>query len=205
MNCADAALRWLLRATPNIDEAAAAIEASIDAIRRASDVVRSVQRLLNHIAPDCVDVTIDVVVAQTLEMMGAETVAEGIAVVTDLQGGDARVSGDVTLLQQVLVNLLVNARHALQCVEGRPRTLSVVTRTDGRSVILAVRDNGPGFAAVAQARAFEPFFSTKRDGMGVGLAICRSIIDAHGGEIAICSNEQRVGAALEIKLPAIRP
>jgi C4-dicarboxylate-specific signal transduction histidine kinase len=201
MNFTEGALKWLQRDIPDIEEAVAAIEASISAIARASDVVKSVRRLLNHVSPELTQIGVDRAITDMLQLMAIEASSANVAVRVDLHCAGVRICADYTMLQQVLVNLVTNALQSLSEVEDRETILEIETRIDGKWVVIGVQDNGAGFAPDAKVRAFEPFYSTKRDGMGVGLAICRSIIAIHGGEIALGEVNPGPGARVEVRLP----
>jgi len=203
MNFADAALQWLQRDVPDVDEAVAAVEASISAIKRASNVVKSVQRLLRQLEPERTEVAVDRAIRDMLQLVAMDASLAGVAVRADLRCPGIRISADPTLLQQVLVNLVTNALQSLREVEDRARFLDVETRIDGTSVVIAVRDNGAGFAPDAKARAFEPFYSTKRDGMGIGLAICQSIVAVHGGQLGLGEANPGPGARIEVRFPIL--
>ena len=125
-----------------------------------------------------------------------------ITVNTNLMDGLNPVQGDRVQLQQVVLNLVLNAVEAMGSVEGRDRELLVSTKqTEGNGVLVAVRDSGPGIDPGHLDRVFEPFYTTKASGVGMGLSICRSIIEAHGGRLWAEANEPR-GAVFQFTLPA---
>ena len=125
-----------------------------------------------------------------------------ITVNTNLMDGLNPVQGDRVQLQQVVLNLVLNAVEAMGSVEGRDRELLVSTKqTEGNGVLVAVRDSGPGIDPGHLDRVFEPFYTTKASGVGMGLSICRSIIEAHGGRLWAEPNEPR-GAVFQFTLPA---
>ena len=124
-----------------------------------------------------------------------------VTVNTNLMDGLVPIQGDRVQLQQVVLNLVLNAVEAMGSVEGGDRELLVGTKqTDGNGVIVAVRDSGPGVDPGHLARVFEPFYTTKSSGVGMGLSICRSIIEAHGGRLWAEANERR-GAVFQFNLP----
>ena len=127
-----------------------------------------------------------------------------ITVNTNLMDGLNPVQGDRVQLQQVVLNLVLNAVEAMGSVEGGDRALLVSTRqTEGDGVLVAVRDSGPGVDSGHLDRVFEPFYTTKASGVGMGLSICRSIIEAHGGRLWAEANEPR-GAVFQFTLPAVQ-
>ena len=124
-----------------------------------------------------------------------------VTVNTNLMDGLVPIQGDRVQLQQVVLNLVLNAVEAMGSVEGGDRELLVSTKqTDGNGVIVAVRDSGPGVDPGHLDRVFEPFYTTKSSGVGMGLSICRSIIEAHGGRLWAEANEPR-GAVFQFTLP----
>jgi len=203
MNFAEGALKWLQRDIPDIDEAVAAIAASISAIERASNVLKSVRRLLNHGPPERIEVAVDRAILDTLQLADIEASSAGVNVRARLRCPGVRICADPTMLQQVMVNLITNALQSLCDLRDREAILEIETRIDGQWIVIGVQDNGAGFAPDAMVRAFEPFYSTKRDGMGVGLAICRSIIAIHDGEIALGKARPGPGARVEVRLPIL--
>jgi C4-dicarboxylate-specific signal transduction histidine kinase len=125
----------------------------------------------------------------------------GISLGTRLSADNPRVLGDRIQLQQVLLNLILNAVDALSGPGASARELSITSRMEGKEVVVEVRDSGPGLQAETMERIFEPFFTTKIDGMGMGLSISRSIVVAHGGRLWATPNEPR-GAVFRFALPA---
>ena len=128
------------------------------------------------------------------------TVRNGVSVQTRLAEGLLPVSGDRVQLQQVLLNLILNAAEAMSSVEGGARELLISTEPDQTGALVALRDSGPGIDAQHLDRVFDAFYTTKSSGTGMGLSICRSIIDAHGGKLWVEANEPR-GAAFQFTLP----
>ncbi len=125
----------------------------------------------------------------------------GVSVQCRLADGLFPVQGDRVQLQQVVLNLILNAVEAMGSVEARARDLSISTQQDHRGVLVAVRDSGPGIDSEHLERVFEAFYTTKSTGVGMGLSICRSIIDAHGGRLWAEANEPR-GAVFRFTLPS---
>jgi len=130
-------------------------------------------------------------------------VKNGVSVQTQLADRLPLIQGDRVQLQQVVLNLIVNAVEAMSGVRDRPRDLLISTgRAEPDSVLVAVRDSGPGLAPASVERLFESFYTTKPGGLGMGLSICRSIIDAHGGRLWMTANVPR-GAIFQFTLPAL--
>jgi signal transduction histidine kinase len=128
-------------------------------------------------------------------------VKNGVSVQTRLAGGLFPVQGDCVQLQQVILNLILNAVEAMGSIQAGARELLISTeQTETNGVLVAVRDSGPGIDARAFQRIFEPFYTTKTQGVGMGLSICRSIINAHGGRLWADANKPR-GAVFQFTLP----
>jgi signal transduction histidine kinase len=124
-----------------------------------------------------------------------------VSVHTELTHGVSPIEGDRVQLQQVVLNLIVNAIQAMSAVADGARNLLITTSpAEPHGVVVAVKDSGPGLAPDSLERIFNPFYSTKPDGMGMGLAICRSIVEAHGGRLRVEANEPR-GAVFRFTLP----
>jgi signal transduction histidine kinase len=139
---------------------------------------------------------------EAIAMVRSAVAKNRIAVGTQLMGGMAPVVGDRVQLQQVLVNLVLNAVEAISSVEDGVRELSIRTAPSEKGGIrLAVHDSGPGIEPENLERVFEPFYTTRTSGIGMGLAICRSIINGHGGRLWVAPNEPR-GAVFQFTLPA---
>ena len=127
-----------------------------------------------------------------------------IVVRTELDRSLPRVAADRVQLQQVLLNLIVNAIEAMSSVHDRPRELTIVSRQDGQNgVVVTVRDSGTGLASEGAERVFEAFYTTKAEGIGIGLSISRSIVEAHGGRLWASANEPH-GAVFRFSLPVAR-
>jgi PAS domain S-box-containing protein len=194
---AQAGRRWLGRAQPDIAEALAALDGIVQASERAGQVVRRIRALARRTEPEHVALDLNALVQDTVELLQRELDRRPLALRVELAPGLAPVMGDRIELQQVLINLVMNA---LQAMDGLPdNRLDLRTRQDDGMARVSVRDSGPGIADADGARLFEPFFSTKADGMGLGLPICRSIIARHGGRIAARSTPP--GSTFSFDLP----
>ena len=139
-------------------------------------------------------------VREVIELTRGEAAKNGVRVRTQLANGLPRIQGDRVQLQQVMLNLIINAMEAMRGVSDGPRELLISTGTsDTGDVRVAVRDSGPGLTPAALERLFEPFYTTKPGGLGLGLSICRSIIEAHGGRLWASANVPR-GAIFQFTL-----
>ena len=195
---AGAALRWLDRAEPDLAEAREAARALVDEAARARSVMdRARAMLIQRQAADA-RFALDGAVAVATRSVRDMAVRRGIEIETRVEAG-LEIDGDAMQIQQVLINLMLNAVQAMQAVSGE-RRLALEARREGADIRVDVTDNGPGLSPELLASCFDPFFSTKPDGMGMGLAICRSCVEAHGGRIWATSPAAG-GAAFHILLP----
>jgi C4-dicarboxylate-specific signal transduction histidine kinase len=199
----DATLRWLRRDTPEIGEACEIVEAMIRDARRASDIIRRIRALAQKREPAFVPIDINAVVSEAMDLVNREVHQYGAHVDLELAHGPLIVRGDRVQLQQVVINLLINGLQAMTSIKDRPRVLAVRSYTDDRGrVIIAVQDSGVGVTPENAAKLFHAFYTTKADGMGMGLSICRSIVEAHDGMID-CVASAQPGARMEITLPLL--
>jgi PAS domain S-box-containing protein len=179
-----AGLRWLKRETPELDEARDAFEQVVSNGQRAADVIRGLRALAKKSGPQPTTLDIDDAIDEVLMLTRNEVERHGVALRIDLAVGDTLVMGDRVQLQQVMVNLILNAVDAMKAVTERARVLSVSSGlTEPDCVLIAIEDSGPGLDPTVAPRIFDPFVTTKPEGLGMGLSICRSIIDAHGGRL----------------------
>jgi signal transduction histidine kinase len=150
--------------------------------RRADEVIRGLRSLASKSGPQLTTLNLDDVVQDVLALTRSELQRHGVVLRTDLATGNRPIVGDRVQLQQVLLNLILNGIDAVSAVADRPRELTVSSTFSGPgSVMVAVEDTGTGLDPAIAKRIFDPFFTTKADGLGMGLSICRSIIEAHGG------------------------
>jgi predicted ATPase/signal transduction histidine kinase len=179
-----AGLRWLDDATPNLDEARQALARVVSDGRRAGEVLRGLRGLAKKSAPQIATLDIDSIIRDVLALTHGEVQRQSVALHVDLAAGDRPVVGDRVQLQQVLLNLILNGLDAVAGMAGGPRELRVSSGPgEPGSVVVSVEDSGPGLDPAIAPRIFEPFVTTKSDGLGLGLSICRSIIDAHRGRL----------------------
>jgi PAS domain S-box-containing protein len=201
----DAALRWLKRDVPDYGEAFQAIDAMIRNARRSSDVIGRVRALAQKRDPHYAVLSINAMVEESAELISHELRTQNTVLAVELAPEEPVVRGDRVQLQQVIVNLLMNGIQAMASVTERPRRLKVRTRLgDDNTVFVAVEDSGTGISEENATRLFSAFFTTKPDGMGMGLSICRSIVEAHGGTIGVIAHEGP-GATFEFSLPPCHP
>jgi PAS domain S-box-containing protein len=198
---AETALRWLAHQPPNLEKAKPAIERVIDDGKRAADIVSRI-RDFSRKAPvrkDSLEVN-----AAIREVLGLTRVAmsdHGVLAKTQLSAGLPYVLGDRVQLQQVILNLIMNAIEAMSEVSDGSRELQISTsEAEAGSVLVAVSDSGPGLPPASVARMFEAFHTTKASGLGIGLSICRSIVEAHGGRLWAAANKPH-GAIFYVMLP----
>ncbi|MFZ0747634.1 MAG: ATP-binding protein [Terracidiphilus sp.] len=198
---ADACVAWLAREEPNLDEARAAATRAVEGATRASGVIKRIRSLIHKTAPERARVQLNEVIEETLTLVAGQAARGEVAVLTELSLGLPCVLSDRIQLQQVVLNLLGNGIEAVTGVSGRPRQLRIRTsRTDAGQVMVAIEDNGIGFSEAVRSKLFEPFFTTKTQGIGMGLAISRSIIEAHGGRLWAELREEQ-GSVFQFTLP----
>jgi PAS domain S-box-containing protein len=197
-----AARRWLSGEPPNFREVDDALSLIVKEGNRASEVVGRIRALIKK-APARKDaVAINDAILEVIALARTEAANNSVSVRTQLAEGLPRVQGDRVQLQQVLVNLIINGIEAMRDVGEEERELLISSRNEPDGVSVEVRDSGPGFAPATLDRVFEAFYTTKPGGLGLGLSICRSIIEAHNGQLRAGANLPR-GASFQFALPAI--
>jgi signal transduction histidine kinase len=198
---ANASLRWLDRAAPEIDEAKAALQRIVTNGHRAGAVIENIRALFKRDARPRTSLDVNTLIREALVLVRDDLQTHRIAVQADYNQLSPRIEGNQVQLQQVLVNLITNAIDSMATEDGE-RVLSLRSKVhDSGSLIVSVEDTGKGVEASAIDRIFNPLFTTKAQGMGMGLAICRSIIEAHGGRLWMTANLPR-GAIFHFTLPA---
>jgi PAS domain S-box-containing protein len=199
---AQAALYMLAQNSPNLAEIRDALQDIVQEDNRAGDVVQRLRGLLKKGDVRSEPVNVNDIVGQTLALLKSELIDRRIAAETDLTDVLPDVSGDPVQLQQVMLNLVMNAMDAMASTPVAERLLTISTRVTPEQIIrIRVKDCGPGFKATKNNKLFEPFYTTKEHGLGLGLTICSTIVRAHGGEISL-SNDDTGGAVAEVALPA---
>jgi C4-dicarboxylate-specific signal transduction histidine kinase len=196
-----ACLRWLSAKPPNFEQARLSAEHIVRDGNAAADVVSRIRALFKQTAPEMVDLDINKLILQVCTLMADDIQRNAVSLETTLAEDVPKIRADAVQLQQVLVNLVRNAIEALAATTERPKLLLIHSRRDGESVVIDVEDRGAGFADFE--KIFEPFFTTKQTGMGIGLAICRTVIEAHAGRIWAVRNEVR-GVTFSFSLPIER-
>jgi C4-dicarboxylate-specific signal transduction histidine kinase len=193
-------LRWLAKQTPNVDQAAAALNRIASDVDRASKVIDSVRAMFkkDDKGRDLID--LNDVVREVLALLRIELGQHDVALHVVLSDGGPRVLADRVQLQQVILNLARNAIEAMDAVNNRPRVLKLGSAATDSEFIVTIEDSGPGIDSEVSNRLFQPFVTTKSNGMGMGLSICRSIVEAHGGRLS-AAPAKPCGAAFEIVLP----
>lgn len=199
---ANAALRWLAARPPDLDEVRETLGRIVRDGHRASEVISRVRALLKKTALVKAPVDVNGLIEDTVALVHGEVRRHRILLRTELAHSLPPVAGDRVQLQQVILNLVMNGIESLKKVADRPRELMVSSRPDDSgAVLVAVQDTGIGLAQQDEERVFEAFYTTKAEGLGMGLAICRSIIEVHGGRLWASADEPR-GAVFRFTLPS---
>lgn len=199
---AQAASRFLARNSPDLDEIRDSLAAIVDNDKRAAEVIRRMRALLRKDSADYRRLDLNEVIEEVLQILHSDLLNRQVQVEPRLAAGLPAVRGDSVQLQQVVLNLVMNACDAMAASE-EPRRVTLQTReVEGGWIEVAVRDTGSGIPAQDLEHVFSPFFTSKRDGLGLGLALCLTIIQAHGGEIR-AENNPGSGATIVFRLPVI--
>jgi PAS domain S-box-containing protein len=202
---ASAGLLFLARPTPDIDQVHGALRHIHAAAKRASDVITSIRSIFTKETHEKTSVDINRLVLEVLRLVQGELRNRGIALESTLLEGLPHVRASRVQLQQVILNLIMNAIEAMDSIEDRARVLRVTSELpDPNKVLIAVRDTGSGIDPRNLDRIFDAFFTTKSSGMGMGLSICQTIVEAHGGRLWASAGID-LGSVLNIQLPAFRP
>lgn len=198
----DTCLHWLRIATPDIAKARAAAQRLANDARRVSEIITHIRMLTNKTTFERIPIDINRIIRDVLQLAQPKLRSASITTDTDLLGTIPTISGDRIQLQQIVLNLISNSIESMLLVSDRPRILSIRSRAEDGKVVVAFHDNGIGLDPATADRVFEAFFTTKRHGTGIGLAICRSIIEAHDGTISAMHGVPH-GAIFQFELPAI--
>jgi signal transduction histidine kinase len=195
-------LRWLAGQAPNLEEARKSATLIITDGHRASEIIGRIRALAKK-APARKDwLDINETILEVIALARSEAQQNRVSLQTQLSKEVPLILGDRIQLQQVILNLIINAIEAMNGVGDRPRELQVGSeKDDSLGVLVAVRDSGPGLDPASLDQLFTAFYTTKPQGMGMGLAISRSIIEAHGGRLWATANQHR-GATFQFTLPA---
>jgi PAS domain S-box-containing protein len=199
---AQAALRWLDRRPADLQEVRQALARIAKDGHRAAEVIDEIRALIKKAPPRKDRLEINGAIHEVVALTRGEAVKNGVSVQTELIDGLPLIEGDRVQLQQVILNLIINAFEAMSGISEGVRELLISTRkAEPDGVLVAVRDSGPGLAPATLERLFESFYTTKPGGLGLGLSICRSIIEAHGGRLWACANVP-CGAIFQFTVPA---
>jgi PAS domain S-box-containing protein len=198
---ANAALHFLARTPPKLEKMREALEGIVAASRRAGEVIDRVRTLVRKEQPRSERFDINEAIREVIELMRGEAVKNDVSVQTDLAHGLPVIQGDRVQLQQVILNLIMNAVESMSSVSDGTRALFISTsNAEADGLLVSISDSGPGLPPTNLADIFDAFYTTKASGLGMGLSICRSIVDAHGGRLWATPNEPH-GAVFRIMLP----
>jgi PAS domain S-box-containing protein len=200
---AESSLLWLAKTPPNLEKAQQASERIVRDGHYAGQVIRGIRAMVHKSSLEMVRLDMHGLIQGIVALMRAELRRHDVRLELELAGGVGVIMGEPVQLQQVIVNLMMNAVEAMSATIDGPRVLRVATELDDDGALtVAVTDSGPGLDPSLTGRIFEPWFTTKPDGMGMGLSICRSIVQAHGGLLWASPAPQR-GSVFHLKLPAM--
>ncbi len=198
---AEACQHFLEQPVPDLDEVRVGLAGAIEQCVRASDVIERIRSLLQKKQVKKVILDINAVIRQILPLVNSEALDKGVTLRLELAENLPPVQGDAVYLQQVVMNLLLNAFSAVQgCGPGRNQVLLRTLCDQEGAISVAVSDTGTGLEAGCEDRVFEPFFTTKPDGLGIGLAVSRTIVEVHGGKLEATPNPDK-GATFHFTLP----
>ena len=199
---ADACVAWLGHENPNLIEARAAAERATQGATRASEVIGRIRSLINKTAPERAQIQIHEVIAEVVALAERQASRNDVSVVTELAADVPAILGDRIQLQQVILNLMLNGIEAMSSVSDRRRRLLIQCRMqDAGHVLVSIEDCGIGVKEDVRSRLFEPFFTTRSQGIGMGLPISRSIVEAHGGRLWAESTVNQ-GSVFQFTLPS---
>jgi PAS domain S-box-containing protein len=200
-NNARAAQNFLKMQPPRLDKVEEALSSVVDNTDRTGDIIDRIREQMKNAPPRMERFDLNAAINEVIVLARSAITKNGVSVQTRLADGLFPIHGDRVQLQQVILNLILNAIEAMGSVETGPRELWISTEQDPTGVFVAVRDSGPGIHPEHLERVFKSFYSTKSGGTGMGLSICRSIIDAHGGRLWAEANEPR-GVVFQFIVPA---
>jgi PAS domain S-box-containing protein len=200
---AEAGLRWLRAEPPNLDEIRVILGGIIKDGRRAADVINRIRALVKKAPPHMARFDLNEAVLDVIALTRSELLSHGVSLHDQLATALPLIEGDRIQVQQVILNLILNAVEAMSCIDGAREIRISTAREISNGVLITVKDSGPGLDSQSVDRLFDAFYTTKPDGMGMGLAICRSVIEAHRGRLRATANEPR-GAVFQFTLPLER-
>jgi C4-dicarboxylate-specific signal transduction histidine kinase len=199
MTNAQAALRFLSADPPNLIEVRDALRDIVDNNRLAGEIVDGIRALIKREPPQKGRLNINEAICDVIGLARREATSNGVSIRTQLDDGIPLIEGDRVQLQQVILNLIMNAVEAMTGMSEQVREIFISTGHAGTGVHVEVRDSGPGFAPNTVEQLFDAFYTTKPNGLGLGLSICRSIVEAHGGVLRASNNVPR-GAVFQFTL-----
>ena len=188
---AQAARRFLASERPDLDEVRTILDDIIEDDQRAAGVIQRLRGMLRRREPEVTTIDVNRLIEDVVRFLRTDAVIRNACIRTELEPELPTIRGDLVQLQQVLVNLSLNGLDAMRDTAAGQRCLLLTTRRAGEAVCVGVQDSGTGLIGELQERIFEPFFSSKPDGMGMGLPIARAIVDAHGGRLWAVNNADR--------------
>jgi len=202
---AGACERWLAAKPPQMEKARRALERIVNDGRRAGEVIKRIRALMKRQTPRKDWLNINETILEVVALAQYQLSRGDILLETRLAEGLPLVQGDRVQLQQVLLNLIVNAIQAMSGIDERRRELTIVSAADGpEAVAVEVRDSGTGLDPERATHLFEPFYTTKAEGLGIGLSVSRSIVEAHGGQLSAAANVP-YGAVFRFSVPLEEP
>jgi PAS domain S-box-containing protein len=198
----ETAMRWLDRPEPDLGELRALAARTVSDARRAGDIIRRIRSMASHGEPELLPLALNDVVEEVMVFLGPELRRQAVEATLNLAADLPSVRGDRVQLQQVFANLAVNALQAM-ADQGERRLIIRTAQTEPKTVYAEVEDTGPGIPPGQLDHLFQSFFTTKKGGMGIGLAICRSIVESHGGRLGATNLSGGAGARFRFTLPAL--
>ncbi len=197
----DACLRWLGNDPPNLDKARLSVAGIIKEGNRAGEIIQRVRALAKKTPPQRTMMGVNEAIEEVIDLVGAELARHQVLLLKELMSDLPAVFGDRVQLQQVILNLIANGIEAMEAVTGRPRELCIGSKTtDDNRVLISVSDCGTGIGPESVDHLFEAFFTTKQEGLGLGLSISRTIVEGHGGRLSAIANKP-YGATFQFTLP----
>jgi signal transduction histidine kinase len=194
-------LRWLACDTPNLEEAREAASRIVKDARRAAEIISRIRLFFNKGTPEWELVDVNDVIRGMINLLGGEAMRHNISFRTELAENLAQAMGDRVQLQQVLMNLIMNSIDATKDVDGKREVTIESQRAENGHILVCVSDTGVGLPPCDGDHIFKAFFTTKVQGIGMGLSISRSIVESHGGRLWAADNSPR-GASFRLSLPA---
>ena len=196
-----AGLRWLTKQTPNVEETRRVLRRIVDESERASRIIDDIRAMFRKDMKARETVDVNELISETLLLLEHEAKIQRVSVQASLSEAPAHTFAERIQLKQVLLNLMVNAIESMSSTVSGPRVLAVSSSTDRNGVLITVQDSGPGIQNEDHEKIFEMFYTTKPQGMGIGLAMCRSIIESHGGRLQMSASDLG-GCAFHVFLPS---